>query len=101
VGQESNLQPAVVETQSGVLGGVAICRSARLSLSSDVADCRRVSPVTGADDGAADAVAWHEQQAIEEISRPYTCAHFRGAGQSGPGPKITTYARTINPFTGR
>jgi hypothetical protein len=32
-------------------------RSARLSLSPDVAECRRVSPTTGADTGAADAGA--------------------------------------------
>jgi hypothetical protein len=32
---------------------IATCRSARLSLSPDVADCRWVSPITGADTGAA------------------------------------------------
>ena len=50
VGQESNLQPAVLETQSAVSGGVgrvATCRAAPLSLSSDAAECRRGSRSLG------------------------------------------------------
>jgi hypothetical protein len=55
VGQELHRRPAVVETPSGMsssVGDVATCRPASLSLSSDAAECRRMSAVTGADTGA-------------------------------------------------
>ena len=40
VGQESNLQPAVLETQSDVSGGVAWCRHMPVCRTPCVAECR-------------------------------------------------------------
>jgi hypothetical protein len=43
VGQESNLQPAVLETQSAVSGDVGWCRPMPPCPALSVAECRRVS----------------------------------------------------------
>ena len=47
VGQESNLQPAVLETQSGVSGGVGHHRQMPLCPTLSVVLCRRMSPCVG------------------------------------------------------
>ena len=47
VGQESNRQPAVLETQSGVSGGVARHRQMPLCPTISVVFCRRLSPCVG------------------------------------------------------
>src|SRR5262245_38243628 len=56
-----------------VSGSVAMCRCAPLSLSPDVVKCRRVSSVSGANSGAADASAGALFPAL-----PLPAAHTNG-----------------------
>jgi hypothetical protein len=75
VGQESRRRPAVVETQSGVSGGVGRHRRMPPCRTVSAAVCRRVSAVIGANNGA--------QQATVHFNIVWML--YRGAGQKGYG----------------